>query len=564
MTAKTAASGERKTKPKTKGFVFEDQPWQFRLMATLRVPILMFIVVPLSFLIWFYRTCKATLRSFLPRMSLSRAKQTHASRVESVAAELKAWNDDGRKKKLRTSRANWLSMSTRLASNKVGCHLVNVGHLDKILEFDEKERTVTMEPMVTFGDLSEFLMPKGYCMQTHVEMESITIGGVTMGFGLETNSHVHGFFQESVVEYEIVTPDAEVRTVTAESDPELFYALPWSYGTIGFLTKVKCKVVPAKKFVRVEYIPTFSPEELSKKMNELAYRENPPTFLEATVYTKNNAVIQVANFVDLSWKDYFANIFNVNYINYWFKPFYYKWVETFLKKGRSSEYIPTKHFYHRFTRSIFWEIEDMIPFANNPIYRFFWGWMGAPEVSLLKLFQGPVIRKSSVYAHVVQESIMPLKLLATGIHKFHDWYEVYPLLVFPVRVYDRGDLSGFVNPKKRNLHKGKKWGIWVDVGAYGVPGKIKRKEPWCAKTNIRAMEHWTRDVGGWQALYTDIFCSEKELRQMFDHTLVDKARKRFGADNAFGEVYSKVRPEAGLIDISDVVEAERQDEKKRR
>merc|ERR1719327_2410436 len=86
--------------------------------------------------------------------------------------------------------------------------------------------------------------------------------------------------------------------------------------------------------------------------------------------------------------------------------------------------LPHKHYYHRFTRSIFWEIEDMIPFSNHPLYRFFWGWLGAPEVSLLKLFQGPVIRKASVYAHVVQESIMPIKDLCDGIERFDGWYGV--------------------------------------------------------------------------------------------------------------------------------------------
>ncbi len=46
----------------------------------------------------------------------------------------------------------------------------------------------------------------------------------------------------------------------------------------------------------------------------------------------------------------------------------------------------------------------MIPFSNHPIYRILWGWLGPPEVSFLKLFQGPVIRRASVYAHVVQVS----------------------------------------------------------------------------------------------------------------------------------------------------------------
>ena len=56
--------------------------------------------------------------------------------------------------------------------------------------------------------------------------------------------------------------------------------------------------------------------------------------------------------------------------------------------------MPLRDFLHRFTRSIFWEIEDMIPFSNHPLYRCLWGWLGPPEVSLLKLFQGPVIRRS--------------------------------------------------------------------------------------------------------------------------------------------------------------------------
>jgi Delta24-sterol reductase len=178
----------------------------------------------------------------------------------------------------------------------------------------------------------------------------------------------------------------------------------------------------------------------------------------------------------------------------------------------------------------------MIPFSNHPLYRIFWGWMGAPEVSLLKLFQGPVIRKASVYAHVVQESIMPIRYLPEGIKRFDSWYGVYPLLVFPLRVYDRGNLSGFLHPRKENLIPGKDYGIWVDLGAYGAPRDVKQGKEWNAKKSIREMEHWTRDIGGWQAYYTDIMCTKKEFREMYDHSLVDKCRQKLKAEDAFPEV----------------------------
>ena len=243
-----------------------------------------------------------------------------------------------------------------------------------------------------------------------------------------------------------------------------------------------------------------------------------PDFLEATLFDKERAVIQRGYYVD-------APLPGVRYnrINDFWKPFFFRHVETFV--GGASpveEVVPLEHFLHRFTRSIFWELEDMIPFANHPVYRCLWGWLGAPEVSLLKLFQGPVIRKASVYAHVVQESIMPMRHLPEGIAKFDEWFAAYPLLVFPVRIFNRGELSGFLTPHPDECDADGASGLWVDLGAYGVPEVVKNGKVWDAKASVRAMEHWTRDVGGFQALYTDIFCTPSELREMFNFGLLDR------------------------------------------
>jgi len=297
---------------------------------------------------------------------------------------------------------------------------------------------------------------------------------------------------------------------------------------------------------------------MASMIKRYSEKKNPPTFLEATIYTKENSVVQLADFVDAP--ETAEDKALINPINRWYKPFYYKWVETFIEKGGGEEIIPLMDYYHRFTRSIFWELEDMIPFSNHPLYRTLWGWMGAPEVSLLKLFQGPVIRKASVYAHVVQESIMPVDHLAEGVHRFDEWYGVYPLLVFALRVYDRGNLSGFLKPEGRNVKPGETWGIWVDLGAYGAPRAVKEGKVWDAKGNIRDMEHWTRDKGGWQAYYTDLFCTRNEFREMFNHDLLDAQRIKYGCNEAFPEVYDKVKPEDGIIDLDSEYASELQAE----
>ena len=61
----------------------------------------------------------------------------------------------------------------------------------------------------------------------------------------------------------------------------------------------------------------------------------------------------------------------VSYPNPDRKPFYYKYMEDLLttlirtNEPKHSEFIPLAHYTHRFTRSIFWELEEMIPFSNH-------------------------------------------------------------------------------------------------------------------------------------------------------------------------------------------------------
>ena len=48
----------------------------------------------------------------------------------------------------------------------------------------------------------------------------------------------------------------------------------------------------------------------------------------------------------------------LNEVGRWFKPWFFKHVKSYLDKGDGGvEYIPIRDYYHRHTRSIFWEIQ---------------------------------------------------------------------------------------------------------------------------------------------------------------------------------------------------------------
>lgn len=59
------------------------------------------------------------------------------------------------------------------------------------------------------------------------------------------------------------------------------------------------------------------------------------------------------------WPDHNALLsFQLNSIGSYYKPWFFKHVENYLKTDREGlEYIPLRHYYHRHTRSIFWELQ---------------------------------------------------------------------------------------------------------------------------------------------------------------------------------------------------------------
>jgi Delta24-sterol reductase len=319
---------------------------------------------------------------------------------------------------MRTKRSPWLTMSVALRS-KDDNHLIDCSSLRDILLIDEERMVARVEPMVDMGTLSAELLPRGLAMQVQIEMEDITVGGLCAGMGMETNSHRVGMIHENVLSLDIVIGDGSLIHATRDNQyADLFTCIPWSHGSLGLLVAVELKLVRIKPFVHVEYICCYTKDSYISKMQQLSNSENAPEYLECTVYSRDTAVIQCGRLADAVSPEDRSKI---NPVNAFWKTWYYVWMESFLnrKLERYDEFIPAKHYFHRFSRSIFWELRDMIPFANNPIYRYLLGWMGAPKVKIIKLLTNRKIRWETMYKHVVQvKLILELLFFRTRFLKF--------------------------------------------------------------------------------------------------------------------------------------------------
>lgn len=72
----------------------------------------------------------------------------------------------------------------------------------------------------------------------------VGVVGYTLGGGLGVMARKHGFAADHVRRAELVTADGRIRTVDAESDPELFWALRGGKGNVGIVTELEFDLMP--------------------------------------------------------------------------------------------------------------------------------------------------------------------------------------------------------------------------------------------------------------------------------------------------------------------------------
>jgi delta24-sterol reductase len=465
--------------------------------------------------------------------NLRNAAGKHGERVRQIQQQIAAWNAGGRKGLLHTSRKSWQSVAVRAIEYKnQRAGAIDV-ELHDVLALDLQKGTVRVEPRVNMGQLTRWLLPHGYTTPVVPELDDLTAGGLVLGYGIESSSHKYGLFADTVVSAEVVLADGEVVQCSAEENADLFYALPWSYGAHGIVTALELKIIPCKPYVRLNYEPVSGFETICQRFEEIITAEHPPEFVDTLFFELDRAVIVHGDFAEL------PKGVRPNRISRFYKPWFYKHIESFIERGFSTEYIPLRDYYHRYTRSLYWHGELLVPFGNHPLFRYTLGWLMPPKVSLMRLSQTEKVRNYRDERNVVQDGLVPLRYLREAIEMFHREFECYPLWICGHKTF-RTSPQGMIEPSLPDVPEE----MFVDVGAWQVPRFVKRKERWNGREAVKQMEAWLREHGSYQCLYAVTEQTREEFWRMFDRSLYEKVRRKYGAQGAFMDVFDKVkRPE---------------------
>ena len=219
--------------------------------------------------------------------------QEYIKKKQNIILELKNSNSDSISINKKTSN---LFRSRDNSSSKI-----NVKDFNNVISIDTHNLVAEVEGMCTYETLVDECLKFNLMPAVVPELKTITIGGASTGVGIESSSFKFGFVHETILEMEVLLSDGSVVLCNDKSNKDLFFGFPNSYGTFGYALKIKVKLVPVKKFVRLNHIKYSDSKKFFYDLNKfcLQYRnDNLVDFIDGVVFNENDMYITLANFVD--------------------------------------------------------------------------------------------------------------------------------------------------------------------------------------------------------------------------------------------------------------------------
>ncbi|GAA4720864.1 FAD-binding oxidoreductase [Nocardioides conyzicola] len=106
--------------------------------------------------------------------------------------------------------------------------------------------TVEVSAGTSLHDLVRFLLPRGRFVPVTPGTRYVTVGGALACDVHGKSHHRSGSFGDQVVSVDLVLPDGTARTVTPETDAELYWATVGGMGLTGVITGARLRTVPVE------------------------------------------------------------------------------------------------------------------------------------------------------------------------------------------------------------------------------------------------------------------------------------------------------------------------------
>lgn len=229
----------------------------------------------------------------------------------------------------------------------------------EVVGLDLDAMTVTVDPSIPMGKLFTALKPYNVALLIVPEFRCLTVGGLIVGAGIESSSFQYGFFYEQCVRYELILGTGEVVVASPTERADLFFGLPFSYGSLGILVRVTLKLRHIKPYTRVhmtsrqvgtncDSVSALFMKYCTETNNNLMITSPKYDFVEGIAFSARDIIMLCGNLQDNydAWKPLVAPDTD--------KIVFYNEVEARQKRGDTYIDMTTEDYYFRHDRGAFW------------------------------------------------------------------------------------------------------------------------------------------------------------------------------------------------------------------
>ncbi len=424
---------------------------------------------------------------------------------ENLVKDLKS-SLSGNKKKITIKKKTISNLFRYKDRKRSSTFQIDLSNFNKPLYLDKKNQTLEVEGLTTYEDIVDFTLPLGFLPTITPELKHITIGGAVVGIGIESNSYKYGFVHDSLIEAEVLLPDGRIVVCSADNKySDLFYALPNSYGTLGYILKLKIKLRAVSKYVELKSKQFTDIKSFINGMN-LAIKDKSIDYIESLLYSNKSMYLITGKETNK------GNNIKTIYGN----TIFYKEVSC------NGKYIfPIRDYLFRYDPEWFWAI------PQTSIYRFFRSI--APE----KLRNSAFYSRYADFQRKISSKIPFIKFEDPNFELLIQdwevpWSESSKILKYAL---DNLDLDGkplmgvpikaFGNASSYPMKSGE---IYFNLGSYSY---VKKKIIKTEFVSTKIMDEFCFDHNGIKMLYSSSFIDEKRFDEIYNGKLYKKIKRKY-------------------------------------
>ena len=422
-------------------------------------------------------------------------------------------------------RAGWpaTGLAKRTSSNlfRYGAGGRRRGGLDlsdfnHCLALDPQARTLEVEGLATFEQIVDYTLPRGLVPRITPELKHITIGGATVGIGIESNCFRYGFVHDSLLEAEVLLSDGRIVLVTADNEhADLFHGLPNSYGTLGYILRVKMLLMPAQPYV---HLATRRFEDLDAFLEAMraATERQDVDFVEGIFFDERRLYLTCSRF-----RAQVPRVDDILRRNVFYK----------LIQAQPDVYLGTKDYLFRYDPDWFWNLPETAAFRlfrrlaparlrNSGFYKRYTTWKHAARERLR-------LPRDESEEPLIQDWEVP-------------WDQAAAFTRFALREVDLSGRPWIVTPirtaRSPTLYPVRADTLYYNLGCYCQVRKPAGKPPYWY-TRIMDSECFAR--GGIKMLYSSTFLDRDEFDRLYNGAAYAGLKTRYDPQARAATLFDK-------------------------